>query len=132
MIWEQMEMRSGVVVELLDEMFGGAEEEEGSGDEGEIEGEDDEDEEMMEGEDDWGAMMGEGSEDEDDEDEESDENEGEEIPFEEEEPHFRKLGGPEGMNFDDEPEEEDPQADATKDLSIDSFDKPGSGRPSRR
>lgn len=141
MIWEQMEMRNAGVVDLLDEMFGGAGEEEEEGSDGEIEEESDEDDEGEEGtEEEWERMMaargGELDVDSEGDEEEDGDSEGEDLPFEESEPHFTALGGlPPSASMDvdaaAEEEEEDPQADSTKDLSISSFDAPSSRHAKR-
>lgn len=145
MIWEQMEMRNAAVVGLLKEMFG-ADNAESEGEEGEGEGEDgeEEDEEM---EDDDEEDDGEFSDEEEGEEEfgeeesDSEEEDGEFAGFEEHEEYFRKLGAPgigsSGTDHaveggDDSEEEEDPMADATKDLTLSTFDLPGSGRPQKR
>lgn len=130
MIWEQMEMRAGVVVELLEEMFGGGDEDdegqdpEGSdgsdGSEGEMDGIDGEDDD-------------ESDSDGDDDDDDDDASEG---SFHEEEPYFSELG-PAGATLSDpvEPDADDepvdPLADENAGLTLDTFDSPGSGRQRR-
>lgn len=125
MIWEQMEMRGTVVTDLLEEMFGtgdGDDDEEGDDEEGS------EDEDGMEfgEESEEEEMSGEEGESDDDEDEDA-------------EPHYQELG-PEGVGFDDDEEEEeeeeaeavDPEADETRDLTLESFDRPGSAPTAKR
>ncbi|KAL8279145.1 hypothetical protein RQP46_008401 [Phenoliferia psychrophenolica] len=129
MIWEQMEMRAGVVVELLEEMFGGGSDAEGSDAEGgPDEGSDDgEDEDMFD--DDNNS---------EDEDEESDSDTSERSFHEEE---FSTTLGPAGVaaedleggaDSDDDEQPVDPLADENAGLTLDTFDSPGSGRPQRR
>lgn len=119
MVWEQMEMRAGVVVELLEEMFaaGGSEGEE-SGD-------------GMEEEEDEGESESEGEEES--EAEEGEESDGASESFDDEE-YYRELAAPRSASdaVEQGEEEEDPLADINAGLSLDSFDTPGSGRPQRR
>lgn len=140
MVWEQMEMRSAIVVELLDEMFGG-----GDGEEEEVdsnpEEDDDEDDEGDSDEMDFGL---DGEEEEDEEEEDSDE--GDEYEQEVGEESYRDLAtGASLMEVDSEEEDEEdeededertgPAFDSTKNLSLDSFDEPSEGsssRPQRR
>lgn len=123
MIWEQMEMRGTVVTDLLEEMFG-----EGEPGEDDDEGDDDEDgedEDGMEfGSDEEEEMSGEEYDEEEDDDDEDDE------------PHYEELG-PAGVSADSDEEEQeqetvDPMADETRDLTLDSFDRPGSAPTAKR
>ncbi|KAM0752990.1 Mpp10 protein [Meredithblackwellia eburnea MCA 4105] len=121
MIWEQMEMRNGSVVELLDNMFGGGENEDGASDqEGGSDEEGLEDEEEDESEED--------SEEEENSDEEED---GDGDGYEEGELYEAELG-PAGGDSEESEEGEDPMLDQTAGLTLETFDKPGSGRPQRR
>ncbi|GAA5860304.1 hypothetical protein JCM8547_003457 [Rhodosporidiobolus lusitaniae] len=130
MIWEQMELRGRTVDGLMEEMFGQTEEgeeegEEGEGGEFEFDGEEEEGEE--------GSSEG--------EEEEGSEDDGEEPPTPEEEEYFRRLASGEAEEDEDEEESEedeqeqqeleDPEADATRGLTLDNFDGEGRGKKSR-
>ncbi|KAK4692689.1 U3 small nucleolar RNA-associated protein MPP10, partial [Phenoliferia sp. Uapishka_3] len=129
MVWEQMEMRAGVVVELLEDLFGNADEEEDG--EGPDFGEEGSDEEAE-------------LEDEDESDSDEDEDdvsgsEGSQGSFQDQDEYFSALGpaGVAHVESDAEEEEEeeapvDPLADENAGLTLDTFDTPGSGRPQRR
>ena len=141
MIWEQMELRSTAVVELLEEMFGG--ERDGS----RREGDDGEEEEEVESS---GELEDESEEDSDEiygEDDEDDSEEGENTPFEEAEylselttavPHpserrakSKSKSNPTESEFDsdEEPEtdaREPADLDPTSALTLSSFDDPSS------
>ncbi|KAI5478220.1 U3 small nucleolar RNA-associated protein MPP10 [Pseudohyphozyma bogoriensis] len=131
MIWEQMEMRTGPVVDLLDHMFGGGEGEEDE--EGGMEiGSDESDEEDAEM---FGEFGGEeeGDEEHSEEEEEGSEDyEGDEGEFESEQ-FEQDLGqGSDPFEAESSEEPEDPLADVNKDLTLDTFDKPGSGGKRQR
>ena len=121
MIWEQMEMRAGVVVELLEEMFGAGGEED--------------DEEGPDGDGSDGSEDGfEGGEFDSDLGSDSDEVTSSEASFHEE--HFTSALGPEGVDApageSDDEQPADPLADENAGLTLDTFDSPGGGRPQRR
>lgn len=129
MVWEQMEMRGQVVVGLLEEMFGAGEgDEEGSDPEMGDEQEDSDDE-------------GESFEEMDEEEESGSDDGSDDIdePFEAEEfySELGREGVSHGMEIDDpnddnapsSEEEEDPEADQNKSLSLATFDKRDGSAP---
>ena len=143
MIWEQMELRSGVVVELLEEMFGG--ERDGS----RREGDDGEEEEDMESS---GELEDEDDSEESDEmygeEDDDSEEDGENTPFEESEyvsslttavphPSERRSKGKVPTSDDESDDEahnspEPPtDLDPTSSLTLSTFDAPSSSTAPR-
>lgn len=130
MVWEQMEMRGQVVVDLLEEMFGGGDGEEGEAEESGPEVEEEDSEEDEEDSEDGLGYDLEGE----DEDEEEDSEEGEygEVG---EESYGVLASGSNSMDVDsEEDEDEQEKEDPSRGLNLDNFDEPteGSSRPQRR
>lgn len=127
MVWEQMEMRGNVVVGLLSEMFGAGGDQEGEDEEGGDEEEEDDESEGSVGDLEDEFMSG----SEDDEEEPDSDESGVQEDFVEEAAYFRKIapaaaGAPDDEDDEDElvpgEDNEDPQADVNRSLSLATFD----------
>ncbi|KAK4050413.1 U3 snoRNP protein [Microbotryomycetes sp. JL201] len=134
MVWQQLEMRGQVVTDMLEDMFGGDEEEnddDDDDDDGEAGESDQEDEEDV----DMDAIDWDGQRDSDEQDDEeseseeedSDDDDGLEEDFEEQEPHFAPLAN--GHDVEEDEEEQDMLAKKPlkknkkrTGLSLDNFD----------